>query len=62
MKKQKGKMLKTGDQVRYISDVYTEYQGQVMTATEFDIQHRLMGLRGEDGGEIVAFWDEIEVV
>ena len=62
MQKQMGKMLKTGDKVRYISDAYKEYQGQVMTAVGFDIQHRLMWLCGEDGGEIPAFWDEIEVV
>lgn len=57
-----GKLRKTGDKVRYIADVHKQYQGQIMTAMEFDIENRIMWLHGEDGGEIPAFWDEIEAV
>lgn len=56
------KSLKTGDKVRYTSDVHSDYTGQICTAIDFDLEHRLMGLRCGDGQFIVAFWNEVEEV
>ena len=54
--------LKTGDKVRYISDAYKDYQNQVVTAVDFDLEHRLVSLECEDGQIIAAYWNEIEEV
>lgn len=54
------KGLNTGDKVKYISDVYPDYTGQTCTVFDFDLKHRLVGLKFDDGQVIAAFWDEIE--
>lgn len=54
--------LKTGDKVRYISDAYKDYQNQVATAVDFDLENRLVSLECEDGQIIAAYWNEIEEV
>ncbi|WP_368378298.1 hypothetical protein [[Clostridium] symbiosum] len=55
-------MYQTGDDVIYISDVHQVYQGEVATITEFDLEHRLAGLKFSDGEIIFAFWDEIKPI
>lgn len=52
--------LNTGDTVKYISDVQPDYTGQTCKVFDFDLKHRLMGLKFDDGQTIVAFWDEVE--
>ena len=44
---------RTGDDVIYISDVHQVYQGEVATITEFELEHRLLGLKFSDG-EIIS--------
>lgn len=56
------KCLRTGDKVKYISDVQKDYTGQICIATAFELEHRLMSLRCSDGQIIAAFWDEVEVI
>lgn len=55
------KSLRTGSKVKYISDDQTEYTGQICTAVDFDLEHRIMSLECSDGQIIAAFWNEVEV-
>lgn len=55
------KSLKTGSKVKYIGSANPEYTGQICTAVDFDLEHRLMSLECSDGNIIAAFWDEVEV-
>ena len=55
------KSLKTGDKVKYVSDTYPEYTGQICTAVDFDLEHRLMSIECSDGQIIAAYWNEVEV-
>lgn len=55
------KSLKTGSKVKYIATVQPEYTGQICTAVDFDLEHRLMSLECSDGQIVAAFWDEVEV-
>ena len=53
---------RNGDDVIYISDVHQVYQGEVATITEFELEHRLLGLKFSDGEIIFAFWNEIKPI
>lgn len=53
---------RSGDEAIYISDVHQSYQGEIATIIEFDPEHRLLGLKFQDGEIISAFWDEIKLV
>ena len=53
---------RTGDDVIYISDVHQVYQGEVATITQFELEHRLLGLKFSDGEIIFAFWNEIKPI
>lgn len=56
------KCLRTGEKVKYISDVQKDYTGQICIATAFELEHRMIALKCSDGQIIVAYWDEVEVV
>ncbi len=56
------RMLKSGDQVRYISDVHSDYTGKVVKVVDFNLENRFCGVEGLDGMYFVAFWNEIEAV
>lgn len=53
---------RSGDEVIYISDVHQVYRGEIATITEFDPEHRLIGLKFRDNEIIFVSWDEIKPV
>lgn len=54
------RVLNTGDEVTYKSDVHTDYTGQSCRVLGFDLEYRIVLLECRDGQSIAAFWDEIE--
>lgn len=54
------KVINTGDKVKYISDVQSDYTDQTGTVFDFDLKHRLVCLKFDDGHVVAAFWDELE--
>lgn len=51
--------MKSGDKVKYVDDVQTDYIGQIATAIEFDLEHRMVNIEFDCGIELWVFWDEI---
>lgn len=53
--------MRTGDYVKYISDVHGDYAGQDAKVEEFDLEQRMVSLEFNDGNIIWVFWNEIDI-
>lgn len=54
--------MNTGDKVIYIADVHKDYQNQIGEVFDFDLKHRLLSIKFEDGVVIPIFYDEIKTI
>lgn len=51
--------MKSGDKVKYVDGVQTDYIGQVAIATEFDLEHRMANIEFDCGMKLWVFWNEV---
>lgn len=54
--------MRTGDEVRYISDLHSNYTGRIAKTEAFDLKNRMVSICFEDGMTLTCFHDEIEEV